>query len=431
MSYLFAFVFFIILTSIVLIYAVIVLHIIEIFLYLYSKTPHVDETETITGMSDFQIRFGRLWNKAKQVELFKRALKRKRNRMLLVLFVAFLFVKVFQYGSENFNEQSRYPAAKAYYVVGSIANMYSKTIAMAGSPDALWIYPFYQSFEWMKRAMYALGVQYIPSTDPERALWRYEWFYYPYVEKFHQHWGVGKGWQSREGASIFKEMLDDLWTIIEATNTQTFADKNREREARMDMPTLVKYTYLHNKYSLPFNPSRKVGYILKTDPEYIRRNHLLYQWLKDLAKIYSLPSMTEDISKAPQVEAIRQSILLFVMEQQMSMDIYARTFSCQSEVVRHYTWLRNLYFSDQSPIFMKLISDGMGRRVYEMRDASMDNISAEYVRQMLKEFCNVTVLGVSPESHPYEGGMRGFYQDLTSEQRVFGREIKILKEMNQ
>ncbi|MBU1642322.1 hypothetical protein KKE54_03085 [bacterium] len=288
MSYLLAFTFFVILTFIVLVYAVIALQIVEIFQYLYSKTPHADETTTITGMSDLQIRFGRLWNWTKQIELFKRALKRKRNRILIALLVAFQLAKVVQYASDYYNEQGRYPEAKAYYVVGSIVNGYSKLIALAGSPDSLWIYPFYQSFEWMKHAMYTLGIKYIPSDDAEISLWRYEWFYYPYVVKFHQHWGVGNNYESREGAPILKATLDDLWKIIETMNTQPFADKNREREARMDMPTLVKYTFLHNKYTLPIDQWNNVAYTLRTDPEYVRRNHLLYQWLKDLAKIYGL-----------------------------------------------------------------------------------------------------------------------------------------------
>lgn len=429
MAYIIAFIMFIILMIIVLLYTFFVLQIIEIIQYLYSKTPHADETSTITGMSDFQIRFSRLWNREKQIELFKSSLARKRHKVILVLVILFQFAKLYEYGGDYMNDEGRYPQAKACYAVGSVVNGYSKMIALVGSPDEYWIYPFYQSFEWMKKILYAVGTPHIPSDDAEIALWRYEWFHYPYVIKFHEQLGLGNKRESRESAPVLKAALDDLWNIIETINTKPFADKNREREAWMDMPAMIEYSNLHAKYSLPYEQWPDVSLALKMTPKYIHRNDQMDQWLTRLEQRYQQSDLKPLIQKAPQIEAIRQSALLLVLEEQMRMKILARRFSCESDLVRRYATLRNRYFSGKNPVFLDMRSRGMGKRVNEMIDASQNNISAEFTRQMLGEFCAVKVEGVSPESHPYSDGMRGWLQDLTSEERVYGNEIKILKEI--
>lgn len=419
---------FIALIIIVLFYILIALQIIEIVQYLYSKTPHADETTTITGMSDFQIRFSRLWSRKKQYELFKRSLHRKRHRLIVILVIVFQFAKLYEYGGDYYNDEGRYPEAKACYAVGSVANGYSKMIALAGSPDEYWIYPFYQSFEWMKKILYAVGTPHIPSDDAEIALWRYEWFHYPYVIKFHEQLGLGNKRESRESAPVHKAALDDLWNIIETLNTHPFADKNREREAWMDMSTMIEYSNLHAKYNLPYEQWPDVSLALNMTPKYIHRNDQMDQWLTRLGQRYQQSDMKPMIQKAPQVEAIRQSALLLVFEEQMRMKILARTFSCKSDLVRRYTTLRNRYFSGKNPVFLDMRSHGMGKRVNEMIDASQDNISAEFTRQMLGEFCAEKVEGMSPKAKPY-AGMDGFYQHLTSEDEVYSNEIKILKEI--
>ena len=428
MAYIIAFLLFIVLMIIVLFYTLIALQIIEVVQYLYSKTPHADETETITGMSDFQIRFSRLWNREKQIELFKSSLRRKRHRWIIGLVVLFQLAKLYEYGGDYFNDEGRYPQAKACYAVGSIANGYSKLIALVGSPDEYWIYPFYQSFEWMKTILYAVGTTHIRSDDAEIALWRYEWFHYPYVIKYHEQLGLGNKRESRESAPIHKEALDDLWNIIETLNSKPFADKNREREAWMDMPAMIEYSNLHAKYSLPYEQWQDVSLALVSTPKYVKRNYQMDQWLTRLEQRYQQSDMKPFIQKAPQVEAIRQSALLLVFEEQMRMKILARTFSCKSDLVLGYAVLRNRYFSGKNPIFIDMRSRGMGKRVNEMIDASQDNISAEYTKQMLDEFCAVKVEGMSPKAKPY-AGMDGFYQHLTSEDEVYGKEIKILKEI--
>lgn len=428
MAYIIAFTLFIALMIVVLFYTFIVLQIIEIVHYLYSKTPHADETSTITGMSDFQIRFSRLWNRNKQTELFKSSLRRKRHKVILILIVLLQFAELYDCGGDYFNDEGRYPEAKACYAVGSVANIYSKMIALVGSPDEYWIYPVYQSFEWMKKILYAVGTPHISSEDAEIALWRYEWFHYPYVIRFHQHWGLLNEYESAWGAHFFKAKLDDLWNIIETINTHPFADKNREREAWMDLPAMIEYSNLHAKYSLPYEQWPDVSLALKMTPKYIHRNDQMDQWLTRLGQRYQQSDMKPMIQKAPQIEAIRQSALLLVFEEQIRMDILERKFSCKSDLVRRYTTLRNRYFSGKNPVFLDMRSHGMGKRVNEMIDASQNNISAEFTRQMLGEFCAVKVEGVSPESHPYSDGMRGWLQELTSEDRVYGNEIKILKE---
>jgi hypothetical protein len=428
MAYVIAFMIFIALIIIVLFYILIALQIIEIVQYLYSKTPHADETTTITGMSDFQIRFSRLWSRKKQYELFKRSLHRKRHRLIVILVIVFQFAKLYEYGGDYYNDEGRYPEAKACYAVGSVANGYSKMIALAGSPDEYWIYPFYQSFEWMKKILYAVGTPHIPSDDAEIALWRYEWFHYPYVIKFHEQLGLGNKRESRESAPVHKAALDDLWNIIETLNTHPFADKNREREAWMDMSTMIEYSNLHAKYNLPYEQWPDVSLALNMTPKYIHRNDQMDQWLTRLGQRYQQSDMKPMIQKAPQVEAIRQSALLLVFEEQMRMKILARTFSCKSDLVRRYTTLRNRYFSGKNPVFLDMRSHGMGKRVNEMIDASQDNISAEFTRQMLGEFCAEKVEGMSPKAKPY-AGMDGFYQHLTSEDEVYSNEIKILKEI--
>ena len=196
----------------------------------------------------------------------------------------------------------------------------------------------------------------------------------------------------------------------------------------MDMPTMIEYSNLHAKYSLPYEQWPDVSLALKMTSKYIHRNDQMDQWLTRLGQRYQQSDMKPLIQKAPQVEAIRQSALLLVFEEQMRMKILARTFSCKSDLVRRYTTLRNRYFSGINPVFLDMRSHGMGKRVNEMIDASQDNISAEFTRQMLGEFCAEKIEGMSPKAKPY-AGMDGFFQHLTSEDEVYSNEIKILKEI--
>jgi hypothetical protein len=347
---------------------------------------------------------------------------------VLTLNILLVIDKVYVY----FNENMRYPEAKALYVVGNVANVYSKTLSLyLDAPDKWYVYPLHAPFLWIKQGIFALGISYLPEKEAERELWRYDWFYHPYVVKFHQHRGLfqqhEKRYQFLRANETFRVMLEDLWKMMNTMNAHSFADKNRYYDFLMVMPTIGTYYFLYNVRLLPEDEFEKRNIYGSTNPLITKRNAHLQEMMEEVYRNWNDPVfIKERLYKAPQVEATYQALMLMLMEQRISDLIYARTFSCTHPMIREYTELRQEFFSSQNGIWIFLKKQGKQAKVKEFIDGAKDNIAAEYARQLLWEYCGIDLPGVSKYYPPVEGD-EGWHYGLATKRRLFANEIRILE----
>lgn len=332
-----------------------------------------------------------------------------------------------------YNENMRHPEAKALYVVGNIANIYSKALSVyVGAPDMWYLSPLHIPFLWIKEKMFALGDPYIDYNGAERALWKYDWFFHPYVVKFYQHRGFfdrkERQYSNLWGNETFRVMLEDLWKMMEIMNTQSFEDKNRYYDFLMVMPTMATYYFLYDDELLSENESKRKSVYLSTNPLIVQRHIRLQSMMEEVYRNWNDPVfIKERLYKAPQVEATYKALMLMLIEQRISELIYARAFSCTHPMIQEYTELRQEFFSNKNGPLKILIQQGKKKRAQEFIDSAKDNIAAEYARQLLWEYCGIDLSGVSRQYWP-KAGMEGFYSGLaTVKGGVFAKEIKILE----
>lgn len=274
-------------------------------------------------------------------------------------------------------------------------------------------------------------MRYLPENDSERELWRYEWFYHPYVVKFHQYRGLfdrkEKPYINLWGNKTFQVMLEDLWNMMEFMMNHSFADKNRYYDSLLVMPTIGTYYFLHKKELLTEKEFKDSHIYLNIDPLTIKRNVRLQEMMKELYQRWDDSVFAKEyLYQAPQVEVTWQALLLMIMEQRMSELIYAREFFCTHPMVIEYTNLRLKFFSKNNGALNLLSKRGKEKRVKEFIDGAKDNIRAEYARQLLWEYCEIDLPEVSKHYWP-KAGMAGFYSGLATEKRGFPEEIRILK----
>lgn len=330
------------------------------------------------------------------------------------------------------NDNMRNPDATALYIVGDIANVYAKALSVfVGAPDRWYAFPLHAPWLWIKQGLFAFGERYIDYNGAERALWKYDWFYHPYVVKFHQHRGFfdrkERQYSNLWGNETFRTMLEDLWKMMEIMNTQPFEDKNRYYDFLMVMPTIGTYYFLFKGELLPEDEFEKRNIYNNTNPLITKRNARLQEMMEEVYRNWNDPVfIKERLYKAPQVEATYKALMLMLMEQRISELIYARTFSCTHPMIQEYTELRQEFFSNQNGPLKLLIKQGKEKRAQEFIDDAKDNIGAEYARQLLWEYCGIDLFGVSRLYWPKEG-MAGFYSGLATEKRGFPEEIRILE----
>lgn len=332
-----------------------------------------------------------------------------------------------------YNENMRHPEAKALYVVGNIANIYSKALSVyVGAPDMWYLSPLHTPFLWIKEKMFALGDPYIDYNGAERALWKYDWFYHPYVVKFYQDRGLFQQHEKRyeflRANETFRAMLEDLWKTMEIMSTQPFEDKNRYYDFLMVMPTIGTYYFLYNVRLLPEDEFEKPNIYGNTNPLIVKRHARLQEMMEEVYRNWNDPVfIKERLYKAPQVEVTYKALMLMLIEQRISDLIYARTFSCTHPMIQEYTELRQEFFSNKNGPLRILIQQGKEKRAKEFIDGAKDNIAAEYARQLLWEYCGIDLPGVSRLYWP-KVGMAGFHSGLATEAGgVFAKEIRILE----
>lgn len=418
MTYFIAFIFFLIINTVVIFYIWILYKICSYVLKVFKRVTNANEQE-------YKKRIDKL-------QTIKRLIINNPVKTIIIfVFIAntALFIDI---SSKYYNQDMKYPKAKAYFFVGNVANVYSKILSVyMGAPDRWYLYPLHQPFIWIKQGMYSLGEEYIPSIDPELKLWKYDWFYHPYVIKLHEYRGLFAKRSSKynriRANKKFKDMLEYLWYMMDYMAYHKFEDKNRNYDFFLTLPTMGTYYFFEDSKLLPENEFKTKRIYTVTNPLITQRNKKLQKILEEVGKRWDNPTFIKQwLYKFPQAEANHNILILMIIEQRIKELIYKREFSCTHPLVKKYTKLRRKFFAEDNDTFKFLKKVGKEKLADRYIKMAKDNIVAEYVRQLLWEYCGIDVPGVSQKYWP-EGGGKGFYYGLVTENGGYLNEVKILK----
>lgn len=385
---------------------------------------------TIKGTSDEEYK-----QRLEKVSKIQRLILRHPTKTIIAFIISVNVLLLGEYISKYYNKDMYYPRVKALYVVGNIANTYSKALSVTlGAPDMWYLAPLHMPLLWIKEAIYDFGVDYLPrkEEDSERVLWKYDWFYHPYIIKFYEHRGFfnkhEEAYDFIRANEIYKKSLEDLWKMMGFMLKYPFADKNRYYDFLEAMPTIGKYFFLYHYKLLPKNEFKDIRIYGATNPKFVKYDIDLKNMMEEVYKRWNDPVfIKERLYKSPQSEATYQSLMLMIMEQRISELIYAKEFSCAHPMLKQYAELRKEFFAKNNGPLRLLIKNGKEKRARDFLTSAKDNIAAEYARQLLWEYCGIDLPGISRLYWP-QAGDRGFHANLTAKRRLFANEIRILED---
>ncbi len=138
------------------------------------------------------------------------------------------------------------------------------------------------------------------------------------------------------------------------------------------------------------------------------------------------------VKSHPKVEALRQSALLFELQDLIQGEIYERKFACGNDSIRQYIATRQEFVNPGQglPAYRRMKSPKQGRRLYNV---AIEGGAARSTKYVIKRFCGVTVAGQEDNSS-YERVSK--YHHRTAEEQAeyvteanFRDEINILETM--
>jgi len=162
------------------------------------------------------------------------SLKSKKAKKLFLVFFAFNFIIYGTQVKEWITKDSAYLTAKAYYAVGNVVYSYRVFFSSTIAPDNPLIYPLV----YPQKLVYAIGQTQLPDEDGEKAMWRYKWFLYPYVQRMTMPFRPWDLMGVREEGFL----TQIIWDSIKAISEDNFKDKKiREELALTSLPAIATY----------------------------------------------------------------------------------------------------------------------------------------------------------------------------------------------
>lgn len=346
-----------------------------------------------------------------------------RKTFLLLILVFHLSIYVSQYTKWT-GEDNAHWQAKQYWVAGQVLNGIRRAMTTFIHPDIPILYPADQLQQWI----YAKGTQYLPADDGEIGVWMNNWFNYHYVSR--GRWPLLT--KSHRPSPKTVKLLDQWWFSLETMASKPFANRQMEVEHYYrDYPALA----FHYHLTKGFYAGRILAsaHRIAQMPEHVERSRSLVRWLSELKDKWRTSAKAETFVKShPKVEALRQSALLFELQDLIQGEIYERKFACGNDSIRQYIATRQEFVNPGQglPAYRRMKSPKQGRRLYNV---AIEGGAARSTKYVIKRFCGVTVAGQEDNSS-YERVSK--YHHRTAEEQAeyvteanFRDEINILETM--
>ncbi|WP_153305861.1 hypothetical protein [Desulfogranum mediterraneum] len=337
------------------------------------------------------------WLKMMRVKLFNRRVV----KLFLLGFLAFVLMLYLNQRRQWMGPENAYHTAKEYYVAGQPLYAARKFLCLFSRTPGFWRmntlqrwllmgpgHPVMMPLNTLQRWIYDKGVEHIPKSDGEWAVWEQGWFLYPYVRKQSIAWDCDRDNPS-PGMTI---LLDETWETLEAMATLTYADPEMQLQYLKNFPALAFYYYFLHGYYAP----KKSGsfFDLINKPLHTARSHTMVRWLQELEdKWQADASIHDEIHKRPLIELARQETLLNGALHMALVDVIRQgEFRCDHPYVLLYRQARQEFVGSKgspSPL-MRL---GRGKQYQSHYDLIINTIRGRFHNRVFRWYCGIEMAG--------------------------------------
>lgn len=303
------------------------------------------------------------------------------KKRFIQIIVVMALVNIGLYGMSRYswidNEDALHVKAKHYLVAGDVLSRQLEVVYAIIHPDSYKIRPLV----WLLQGIYALGEQYLPNDDSEKAMWYYRFFIYPYASKdilpysnfqSKNKWIILPSFLGRVLYEFpllgrlaffhtnpsseyhlnkdFREphirFLTKSFEILEELSTKPIHDPNMHRAYLQAYPGFAFFYSLKQGYYYNGFQNRQALY---KEPWFVEQDRKQLAWYLDFEKHFS----DEKVQKLYGKRLAKNKVLLYCALLSMTEDFIEithidHTFSCEGEPMQIYVRIRNLLVGEDA-----------------------------------------------------------------------------------
>jgi|GEM_PF-1875419 hypothetical protein len=374
----------------------------------------------------------------------------KRRFSQLIIVMALINIGLYGMSRNSWidNEEALHVKAKHYLVAGDVLSRQLEVVYAIIHPDSYKIRPLV----WLLQGIYALGEQYLPSDDGEKAMWYYRFFIYPYASKdilpysnlavkeyfrpymphflgriFVEFPPLGPMFFYDNGIQNDKlvdkdyrepqiRFLAKSFEILEELSTKPIHDPNMYRAYLQAYPGFAFFYSLKQGYYYNGFQNRQALY---KEPWFVEQDRKQLAWYLDFEKHFS----DEKVQKIYGKRVAKNKVLLYCALLNMTEDFIRishinQTFSCEGEPMQTYVRVRNLLVGEdanKAPLLrsskykeLKQLNASQkekGGVLFELSNQEIDTLYFSYIsgyggvyKHIGNQICGYTVYGNVYES---------------------------------
>ncbi|VFQ45404.1 hypothetical protein [Desulfoluna butyratoxydans] len=226
--------------------------------------------------------------------------------------------------SQWMRDDNSYYEAKEYWVAGQVVNSHRMVIGQYLHPENPLNYPY----TLLLRAIYKMGVTYLPKNDGERYVWKNQWFLYHYTRKKDRPYFV----TSYRYEPKMVALLDSCWSSLQGMASNEYQDKRMIRLYALGYPNLASYySILQSHYTGKLFGG---GTLRRKDPGLMGKLYELFVWLDNVESVWAENGYEDEVKgRYSWVPACRQEALMNILQNLTLSLVITGEFRCDHPLV--------------------------------------------------------------------------------------------------
>jgi len=277
-------------------------------------------------------------------------------------------------------DDNRHYAAKEYWVSGQPLSGFRHTLTIILHPDN----PLTRHLTFLQQVIYDRGISCLPNRDGEIGVWKLQWFFRPFIEKFERTYGDNN---KKKTSPRMIHFLDDVWNTIEILSTREIEDPSMIRIYYEKFPYAAGYYDLFDSHYMGvFAGSAKK---LLKDPFYSKRLIVLVNYLDDLQGKWKETGFDKILWVSnPMALAVEMNVSMKIKQQLISYLAFSGSFSCDDPIITAlFQQYRDLMSPDSKRNVAIRLSQINKRQAVKFYEDSLYMYRGQLALHVMKEIC--------------------------------------------
>lgn len=225
---------------------------------------------------------------------------------------------------EWIGEDNRHYIAKEYWVSGQVIYLHRKLLGLYLHPENPLIYPY----TLLQKAVYHVGVRFLPESDGERYVWMNHWFLYPYAHKLERPYFVG----DHKAEPEMVELLDTCWFTMRGIASMECSDSRIQQLGELGLPGLASYYSLYLGHYT--GPLLGAGKKVRKDPVLRSKLYDTLRWIDNVKSDWVESGYFDEVKNHyPSVAAIQQAAVMNILQNLSLSLVMNEEFRCNHPLI--------------------------------------------------------------------------------------------------